>query len=76
MFGPAGLKRILERALQCAGPEQLSLTLEIHPTFERKPLADAAPLFAHWTDKTNAEKMNHWVETLPQTAGRGGLGCA
>ncbi|HPC60536.1 MAG TPA: hypothetical protein PKX23_07760 [Verrucomicrobiota bacterium] len=76
MFGPAGLKRILERALQCAGPEQLSLTLEIHPTFERKPLADAAPLFAHWTDKTNAEKMNHWVDTLTQNAGLAAEVCA
>jgi hypothetical protein len=68
MFGPAGLKSILERALECVGPTQLSLTLEIHPTFQRKPLGEAASLFAHWTDKTNAEKMNHWVETLTQNA--------
>lgn len=68
LFGPAGLKSILERALECVGPDALSLTLEIHPTFQRKPLGEAASLFAHWTDKTNAEKMNHWVETLTQNA--------
>lgn len=68
MFGPAGLRSILERALQCVGPAQLSLTLEIHPTFERRPLGEAAPLFAHWTDKTHAEQMNHWVETLAENA--------
>jgi len=28
------------------------------------PLGDAATLFSHWRDKTNAEKMNHWLAVL------------
>ena len=43
---------------------RLSFTLEIHPTGGRLGLADAAGLFRHWTDKTNAEQMNHWLSVL------------
>jgi len=64
MFGPSGLRRIVLKALECIAPAPVSFTLEIHPTFERLPLGDAAPLFAHWADKTNAEMMNHWLWTL------------
>ena len=64
MFGPTGLRRIVAKALECIAPAPISFTLEIHPTFERLPLGDAAPLFAHWADKTNAEMMNHWLWTL------------
>ena len=66
MFGQDGLKQIVAAALQAIAPEHVSLTLEIHPTFERRPLGDAAHLFRHWTDKTNAEKMNHWLRVLAQ----------
>jgi hypothetical protein len=64
MFGLSGLRRIVAKALECIAPAPVSFTLEIHPTLERLPLGDAAPLFAHWTDKTNAEMMNHWLWTL------------
>jgi hypothetical protein len=64
MFGPSGLRRIVARARECIAPAPVSFTFEIHPTFERLPLGDAARLFAHWADKTNAEMMNHWLRTL------------
>jgi hypothetical protein len=64
LYGPAGLSKIIATALQAAQPQAVSFTLEIHPTFERAPLGAEAPLFHHWTDKTNAEKMNHWVGVL------------
>ena len=64
LYGPAGLARITRAALQNIGPERVSFTLEIHPTFERLPLGDDAQRFKHWTDKTNAERMNHWLAVL------------
>jgi hypothetical protein len=66
MFGPAGLTRIVAKAIEAIGRKQVSLTLEIHPTTDRLPLGDAAPLFGHWRDKTNAEQMNHWLSVLTQ----------
>jgi len=62
MFGPAGLGRIVAKAIEAIGA--VSFTLEIHPTFERLSLDDAEPLFGHWRDKTNAEQMNHWLSVL------------
>jgi hypothetical protein len=64
LFGPEELKQIVCEAARTLGPERVSFTLEIHPTFERLPLDDVAPLFAHWVDKTNAEQMNHWLALL------------
>jgi hypothetical protein len=64
LYGPEGLKQIVTRAARTLGLERVSFTLEIHPTFERLPVGDAAPLFAHWVDKTNAEEMNHWLAVL------------
>jgi hypothetical protein len=66
MFGPDGLRQIAAQAMAAIGPARASFTLEIHPTFARRPLGDAAPLFSHWTDRTNAEKMNHWLFALGQ----------
>jgi hypothetical protein len=66
LFGPVGLRRITETALGAIGSERMTLTLEIHPTFERRALGDAAPLFAHWGDLMNAETMNHWLSVLTQ----------
>jgi hypothetical protein len=66
MFGPAGLSQIVAKAIETIGSERISLTLEIHPTGDRLPLGDAAPLFGHWRDKTNAERMNHWLSLLSQ----------
>jgi hypothetical protein len=64
MFGPAGLSKLVGRAVELLGPGRCCFTLEIHPTGERLALDSAASLFNHWTDKTNAEKMNHWLAVL------------
>lgn len=64
MFGAAGLSKLVARSVELISPQRSSFTLEIHPTGERLPLGDAARIFGHWTDKTNAEKMNHWLWVL------------
>jgi hypothetical protein len=64
MFGPAGLQKIVTRICATLEPDFISLTLEIHPTAERLALGAAAHLFSHWQDKTNAERMNHWLAVL------------
>jgi hypothetical protein len=64
MFGPDGLAKLVASAIELMGPSLISFTLEIHPTGQRLPLGDASPLFEHWTDKTNAEQMNHWLAVL------------
>jgi hypothetical protein len=64
MFGPVGLRRIVGKAIETIG--RVSFTLEIHPIAEGLSLGDAAPLFGHWLDKTNAEQMNHWLSVLSQ----------
>lgn len=65
MFGPAGLSQIIATAVQTVGVERASFTLEIHPTHEQLPLDVASSaLFGHWRDKTNAEKMHHWLSVL------------
>jgi hypothetical protein len=64
MFGPDGLSKLVTRAIELMGPRRGSFTLEIHPVSERLPLGEDAPLFGHWIDKTNAEKMNHWLSVL------------
>jgi hypothetical protein len=66
MFGRAGLHQIAKKAVQCMGHERVSFTLEIHPTTGRLALGDASPLFNHWTDKSNAERMNHWLAVLQE----------
>jgi hypothetical protein len=64
MFGSAGLRRIVEEALRTLPASALSFTLEIHPTLERLDLTGVGSLFHHWRDKTNAERMNHWLWVL------------
>jgi hypothetical protein len=66
MFGPLGLSRILSGALERLGPDRVSFSLEIHPTEGRLPLKDASYLFHDWQDRTNAERMNHWLSVLRQ----------
>ena len=66
MFGPAGLAQIISQALKSIGGERVSFTLEIHPAAGQLPLGDASALFGHWRDKTNAEKMNHWLAVLAE----------
>ncbi|UCG11120.1 MAG: hypothetical protein JSU72_11190 [Deltaproteobacteria bacterium] len=64
MFGPTGLKKIVVGSLQAVGPDGMSITLEIHPVEGRLRLGDASYLFDHWVDKTNAERMNHWLSVI------------
>jgi phosphoglucan,water dikinase len=63
LFGPSGLSKIVGEAVKI-GKEKVSFTIEIHPTDTRLPLGDAACLFAHWKDKGNAERMNHWLSLI------------
>jgi hypothetical protein len=67
LYGPAGLSAIVRAAAQ-AGGDRVSLTLEIHQAEGRRPLGDAAGLFGHWRDHTNAERMNHWLLVLDENA--------
>ena len=70
MFGPGGLTQIVRQALVAVGADRLSFTLEIHPAPGRVPLdPEAAKLFGHWTDKTNAERMNAWLGILAENLG-------
>ncbi len=66
MFGPVGLSRIVNAALERLGPDRVSFSLEIHPTEGRRFLDNASCLFDHWQDKTNAERMNYWLSVLLQ----------
>jgi len=68
LFGPAGLAAIVRAAAAAFGPALASFTLEIHERGGRLPLADAAPLFQHWRDTTNAERMNAWLAILTENA--------
>ena len=67
LYGVTGLRRILESTQQFE-PGQASLTLEIHQVEARLPLGDAAGLFRHWRDLTNAERMNAWLAVLAEHA--------
>ncbi len=64
IYGPEGLNRIIHAALSGLPADKLSFTLELHPQPGRTPLERHADLFAHWTDKTNAERMNYWLDRL------------
>ncbi len=64
MFGPGGLSRIVAAALKVLDAQRVSFTLEIHPDESRVGLGDAAGLFGHWRDMTNAERMNGWLSTI------------
>lgn len=68
MYGPGGLASIVSTALGACPPHGVSFTLEVHQAEGRLPLADAAWLFAHWTDTTNAERLNYWLSVLSQNA--------
>jgi hypothetical protein len=67
LYGPAGLAAIVRTAAEAAGGAA-SLTLEIHQAEGRRPLGDASSLFGHWRDRTNAERMNHWLAVLTENA--------
>jgi hypothetical protein len=64
IYGPEGLNRIMHAALSGLPADKLSFTLELHPQPGRTPLERHAYLFDHWADKTNAERMNYWLDRL------------
>ena len=68
MYGPGGLASIVSTAIDACPPRGVSFTLEIHQAEGRLPLADAAWLFPHWRDTTNAERMNYWLSVLSENA--------
>lgn len=68
MYGPGGLASIVSAAIEACPPQGVSFTLEIHQVEGRLPLTDAAWLFPHWRDTTNAERMNYWLSVLAQNA--------
>ncbi|MGP7999261.1 MAG: hypothetical protein ACLPKI_18390 [Streptosporangiaceae bacterium] len=68
MYGPGGLASIVRAAVGARGLPGVSFTLEIHQVEGRLPLADAAGLFSHWRDLTNAERMNYWLSVLAENA--------
>ena len=68
MYGPAGLASIVSAAIDACAPQGVSFTFEIHQVDGRLPLGDAAWLFPHWQDTTNAERMNHWLSVLSANA--------
>jgi hypothetical protein len=68
MYGPAGLASIVRTASDACPPQRVSFTAEVHQVEGRLPLADAASLFAHWQDTTNAERMNYWLSVLSENA--------
>ena len=67
MYGPAGLASIVSTAVG-ACPQGASFTVEVHQAEGRLPLGDAARLFSHWRDFTNAERMNYWLSVLSDNA--------
>ena len=66
LYGPAGLASIVTAAVEVCSVGRASLTLEIHQAEGRLPLGDAAGLFRHWRDTTNAERMNYWQAVLAE----------
>jgi hypothetical protein len=68
LYGPTGLDAIVAAAVNACGLQRLSFTLEIHQVEGRLPLDDAAGLFGHWRDTTNAERTNQWLAVLAQNA--------
>jgi hypothetical protein len=64
MYGPAGLRAIIQAARDGLPDNRLSFMLEVHPQEGRSPLGPHAGLFEHWKDRTNAERMNYWLDQL------------
>ena len=66
MYGPAGLAAVLRGAVDSFPDGAVSSTLEIHQVEGRLPLrpAEAAGLFGHWQDLTNAERTNYWLSVM------------
>jgi hypothetical protein len=68
LYGPVGLAAIVATAIDACGLDRLSFTIEVHQVEGCMPLNDAAGIFQHWVDTTNAERTNHWLAVLAQNA--------
>jgi hypothetical protein len=68
LYGPGGLASVVSAATTGPSPQGASFTMEIHQAEGRMPLADAASLFTHWQDITNAERMNYRLAVLSENA--------
>jgi len=66
LYGPSGVDEIVRSAVEAC--TAVSFTLEIHQVEGRLPLGDAAGLFRHWSDTTNAERMNYVLAVLSENA--------
>jgi hypothetical protein len=64
IYGLHGLTQVLAAIAGNCPLDRFSITLEIHQSEGRLPLGNAAKLFAHWADVTNAERMNYWLSVL------------
>ncbi len=64
LYGRDGLARIVTTALASPSGEMLSFEVEIHPQPGQEQLGRHEDLFSHWTDRTNAERMNAWLTRL------------
>ncbi|UFS71947.1 hypothetical protein LPW11_07080 [Geomonas sp. RF6] len=64
LFGPVGVHRVVMAARSFLPDERLSFTLEIHAPQGRQELGEYAPLFSHWGDTADAERMQYWIEVL------------
>ena len=64
MFGPNGLREIVNAARQVCSDEHLSMVIEVHPQEGCAPLGPHEHVFGHWRDHTQAERMNHWLDII------------
>ena len=76
LFGPLGLKKVIDATRAVLPDELLSFTIEVHPQEGRLDLGEHAGLFRHWRDLGNAERMNHWLELMLRCARLAREACA
>lgn len=62
------LRELLRVLKETGALERMNFMLEIHHQPGRKALGQYEHIFAHWSDKTNAELMNYWIELVLQNA--------
>ena len=68
LYGRDGLAQMVSAALASPAGDMLSFEIEIHPQPGQEPLGRHEDLFPHWTDRTNAERMNAWLTRLQDGA--------
>jgi len=70
ILGAEGVRRILAAVLAHLSPDDVSLTLEIHPNLHltRKPLGEWGRHFIHGTDLSNAELTHAWLDQVAEQA--------